>query len=569
MTTPEPRIQRYFVQVSAASPDAMRVLSGRGLDLFRATVAATEDAVTIGGYLSAEEIAGLAEDGYTVTVHPVTEPPPLEIAPPMDWTAFTEDSATLAVPSGYLTSVEIDGWISSMARLGPSFCTIVQLPLTSVEGRPIRALRIRAGDRVDREGVLLLGGAHARELINPDLLCHWMYKLTYAYRSGTDLSFGPVTYSNSTVGLLLESLDIFIIPLVNPDGREFVMSSDRMWRKNRSYNPGSDCRGVDVNRNYDFLFDSGIGTTAFPCDYQTYRGPHAFSEPETQNIRWLLDVFPHITGLVDVHSFSEIIAYPWGDDDNQTTDPGMNFRVPNPDRGTPGDNLYREYIPAADLDWYIRTAGLMREAIAKVRGRVYTVQQSVSPPLLYPVSATVDDYAFSRNFVDPAKRKVRAITIETSRKVPPGEELTGFQPPYDEAHEVMVENGPALIEFCLNVLCPGRGAATMRTALGRHLPETGAAREAHDQLMDLAPRILAALAAEPDMRARAAKALARLADQPTHDYDPVLDEKSIAELTPVANFLAQAVPEAQPPLTALITLAEQTVGRPLSRALES
>ncbi|GAA5071566.1 hypothetical protein [Nocardia iowensis] len=70
------------------------------------------------------------------------------------------------------------------------------------------------------------------------------------------------------------------------------------------------------------------------------------------------------------------------------------------------------------------------------------------------------------------------------------------------------------------------------------------------------------------MHAQAAKALARLADQPAHDHDhdPVLDEKSIAERTPVATFLARAVPEAQLPLT---TLAERTVGRPLSQARKS
>ncbi|MFE9575537.1 M14 family zinc carboxypeptidase [Nocardia sp. NPDC006044] len=560
MATQEPRIQRHFVQVSADSPDAMRVLSGRGLDLFRATVTATDDAVTIDGYLSTDEINGLTEDGYTVTVRPATEPPPLEIAPEVDWAAVTQDMRTPAVPSGYLSYNTVENWIGYFANVNSSFCSRVQLPLTSVEGRPISALRIRAGDRADRQGVLLLGGAHARELINTDLLANFMAYLTYAYRTGTDLSFGPVTYSISIVRLLLESLDIFIVPLVNPDGREYVMSTDYMWRKNRSYNPGSDCRGVDLNRNYDFLFDSGIGTTPSPCDYQTYRGPRPFSEPETRNIRWLLDIFSHITGLVDVHSYSQIIAYPWGDDDDQTTDPGMNFRVPNPDRGTPGDNLYREYIPAEDLDWYQRTAGLMRDAIAKVRGRVYTVQQSVSPPGLYPVSAAVDDYSYSRNFVDPTLRKIRAITIETG---------TEFQPPYEEAQQVMQENGPALMEFCLSILCPGRGASTMRTALGRHLPEDGEVRRAYDQLMDLAPRILEALAAEPDMHAGAAKALAHIADQPAHDHDPVLDEKAIAELTPVATYLSQAVPEAQPPLTTLTTVAKRTVGQRLSQALKN
>ncbi|MGV9678866.1 M14 family zinc carboxypeptidase [Nocardia sp. NPDC003482] len=559
MTTQEPRVRRYFVQVAADSATAMRALAGRGLDLFGATVAATDDAITIDGYLSVDEIAGLAEDGYTVTVRAVTERAPLEIAPPIDWAAVPLDTPALAVPSGYLTYNTVEGWIGYLANINSSFCSAIELPLKSVEGRTIHALRVRAGDRVEREGVLLLGGVHARELVNTDLLATWMSYLTYSYRTGTDLTFGSVTYSIDTVRLLLESVDLFIVPLVNPDGREYVMSTDPMWRKNRSYNAGTDCRGVDLNRNYDFLFDSGIGTSSSPCDSNIYRGPYAFSEPETRNIRWLLNTFMHISGVLDMHSYSEVIGHPWGDDDNQTTDPAMNFRVPNPDRGRTGDDLYREYIPAADLDWYKHTGDRIRDAIAKVRGHVYTVQQTAGPSPLYPVSGAVDDYSYSRHFVDPSLRNIRALTIETA---------TEFQPPYEEAQQVIQENFPALMEFCLAIMCSGSGAAAMRITLDRHLPETGAARRAYDQLMGLAPRILEALAAQPDMRAAAAKALAHLADQQAHDHDPVLDEATVATLSPVARYLSRAIPETQRSLAMLTTLANDAVGQPMSRALK-
>jgi carboxypeptidase T len=132
---------------------------------------------------------------------------------------------------------------------------------------------------------------------------------------------------------------------------------------------GLPCKGVDINRNYDFLWNSGIGTSADSCD-EIFKGAGAFSEPETKNVRYLLVQCTNINYMVDVHSYSEDILYPWGDDDNQTSDPLMNFMNPKYDglRGyledtdqpndpndpggadEPKENLYQEYIGSSDLD---------------------------------------------------------------------------------------------------------------------------------------------------------------------------------------------------------------------------
>ena len=50
----------------------------------------------------------------------------------------------------------------------------------------------------------------------------------------------------------LDNLNIHILPCANPDGYEFSINSERLWRKNRSNNKGSKCIGVDLNRNWDF-----------------------------------------------------------------------------------------------------------------------------------------------------------------------------------------------------------------------------------------------------------------------------------------------------------------------------
>jgi murein tripeptide amidase MpaA len=90
-------------------------------------------------------------------------------------------------------------------------------------------------------------------------------------------------------------------------------------------------------------------TSTDPCQL-TYQGPHAFSEPETQNVKWLLDTNPRTRWFVDVHSYAQDILYSWGDDQDQSTTAAMNFANPAFDglRGVDGDAAYKEYIPGDD-----------------------------------------------------------------------------------------------------------------------------------------------------------------------------------------------------------------------------
>ena len=50
---------------------------------------------------------------------------------------------------------------------------------------------------------------------------------------------------------LLDTYNIYIIPMLNPDGYEFSMAEDRLWRKTRTKIDGSSCFGIDPNRNFD------------------------------------------------------------------------------------------------------------------------------------------------------------------------------------------------------------------------------------------------------------------------------------------------------------------------------
>jgi hypothetical protein len=58
----------------------------------------------------------------------------------------------------------------------------------------------------------------------------------------------------------------------------------------------------------------------------------------------------------------------------------------------PGNTVHQEYIPEADINWYVSVSSDVSKAIQAVRGTVYTTKQSIG---LYPTSATSDDYAYS------------------------------------------------------------------------------------------------------------------------------------------------------------------------------
>jgi murein tripeptide amidase MpaA len=238
-----------------------------------------------------------------------------------------------------------------------------------------------------------------------------------------------------------------VFPDVNPDGKNYSQTHDPnsstfqgfWWRKNRNPNTavGHPKPGVDLNRNFDFLWASGIGTSSSPSSF-TYKGEGAFSEPETRNVRYLFDTYPNIGYFVDIHSYGGLILYSWGDDNNQTDDSGLNFHNPAYDgkRGDVGKG-YGEFISSQDQDTLISLAKRMNNALAAVRGKSYTVQQSVG---LYPTSATSDDYAFSRHFIGGLNKKVYGFTIEF------GEE---FVPPFSEMNNIIQDVCAAMSEFCL------------------------------------------------------------------------------------------------------------------------
>ena len=355
---------------------------------------------------------------------------------------------------GYLTADEVEAAIELGERNHSAYFERIPLPNLTWEKRRCHAVRIGKGDGGRRRAVCFVGGVHGREWGSPDILVYFAMRLLRAYRDRAGIRLGGKLFTAAQIRDIVENLDVVLFPQVNPDGRHFSMERHPMWRKNRRPAPrgrGHNCIGVDLNRNFPFLWDfdrhfapGTVESTRNPADYETYIGTRAASEPETRNVIWLLDRFPKIRFLVDLHSYGETILHNWGSDQNQSRDPRMCFRNRAFDgkRGLIHDEGYREHISHADEQAAITMGRYIAAAIERVRGRKYKVAQSVG---LYPTAASTDDYAYSRHLVDSRKGKILGFTMEWGRT----RAVTPFHPPYPEMRKVMREVTAGLLECCL------------------------------------------------------------------------------------------------------------------------
>lgn len=121
------------------------------------------------------------------------------------------------------------------------------------------------------------------------------------------------------------------MPIVNVD--TFTIMQDaygtRKWnyvkemRKNQRSSKqkcGMYGNGVDLNRNYDIKFDDMIkGASADECNLE-YRGPSAFSEPETRAIRDLVIYNYNIVSALNFHAYANMWIHPYSYNTNKVKD---------------------------------------------------------------------------------------------------------------------------------------------------------------------------------------------------------------------------------------------------------
>lgn len=210
---------------------------------------------------------------------------------------------TMKLPENYHTYGQIVKLGEELQREFPKLITRVQIGETTQQHRPIYAYRISndATKPQDRPGILFDGCHHSDELMGAEIVTTLMQKLVREYNH------------DSLVTDWLDTLEFYLVPVVNVDGHNIVTSGhDPRWRKNaRDVNGDSVVgvfpEGVDVNRGYDFNWDKGGSGEP---DKQNYRGTFPFSESENRAMKHLAEL-KHFVLSVSYHSQGEVIYYPW------------------------------------------------------------------------------------------------------------------------------------------------------------------------------------------------------------------------------------------------------------------
>uniref|UniRef100_A0A6B2L5M5 Peptidase M14 domain-containing protein n=1 Tax=Arcella intermedia TaxID=1963864 RepID=A0A6B2L5M5_9EUKA len=196
----------------------------------------------------------------------------------------------------YHTYEEIVAWLKTLPASYPTIAQLINIG-KSYEGRDLLVVRI-SSNKTSGKAVWFDGGIHARE---------WISTATVVYMLGNILSdYGK----DPTITSLVDGGAIYVLPVFNPDGYSYTWTDDRMWRKTRSPNAGSDCVGTDPNRNWDFQW-GGAGTSTDPCD-DSYCGSAPFSEIEVKTVGLYIKNAGFFKGYINFHSYSQLWMSPWG-----------------------------------------------------------------------------------------------------------------------------------------------------------------------------------------------------------------------------------------------------------------
>lgn len=366
----------------------------------------------------------------------------------------------------YLRADQVLHTIESLAAAYPANAHPIDLPHRTAEGRACRALILSTRPNHGRDAVLVVGGLHACEWGSSEIALNLAQMLLAANKANAGLGFGGELdvdghqmggskFAADDIRRLWNERDIIVFPLVNPDGREYSQISDvpgaRVWRKNRrpvKVNGQLAGIGVDLNRNFDFVFDLGhfavdaapVASTDPQNDY--FQGEQPLCEAETQNIVWLLDTRPHIGWMVDLHSAGLQISHPWNHDDLQSVDQTQNFRSAS-SRGRMGraGTAYGEFIAPQDLADMRRLADRFAHDATAVNASPYRTAPGFWKS---PYPGTSHDYAYARHLVDSSRSKVLGFSCEWGDMNP--------QPPWSQMEPIVAEVTAGLVAFCLETL---------------------------------------------------------------------------------------------------------------------
>ena len=285
----------------------------------------------------------------------------------------------------------------------------------------MRAIRIGKDRDGSQTGVLAYSQEHAREWVTPLVAVETAERLLRNYRN------------DAATKMLVDDLDIFIIPSVNPDGGHYSFYDRGFQRRNMTNYCGPNLSdpnarnawGVDINRNFSVgsRFDGYDGASG-SCTSDVYSGPEELSEPEARNEVWLTERFENIEFAMNVHSYGGYFMWP----------PGAyiaNDRITLP-HATVGEENYfwasSSHILSAVQDW--RGTAVWPGRTGPVADVLYSAAGNSADEHWYNRGIFGWDFEVGADLWDPEEGDWDAV---------------GFQPPFAEGFEEAMEFSNGLV----------------------------------------------------------------------------------------------------------------------------
>ncbi len=198
--------------------------------------------------------------------------------------------------------VELEG-------LYPGVCHLDTMGYSTRDSVPM--LRFKISDNVglaeDEPAVYYCGGVHADEVLGVEVVMNFIVDIMDRYARG---DIEVVGYVNS--------LEIYCVPFINPEGHIVVEEGDTGWRKNKCDNDDNGIfdfhDGVDNNRNYDFGWYIDDGPEATTPESLMYKGEAPFTQAENIAMAEFGWLYRPLIAL-DYHSPDygrpNVAYYPW------------------------------------------------------------------------------------------------------------------------------------------------------------------------------------------------------------------------------------------------------------------
>jgi hypothetical protein len=330
---------------------------------------------------------------------------------------------------GYHGYAEMSAFLDDTVAAHPEIARKVSIG-QSYEGRQIWALKISDNVTSDENEpeVLFTSQMHAREWLAQEEDLRVIDLLTSNYSSN------PGTPLEQRVSAIVEGLEIWIVPMLNPDGAEYDISNPangfRNWRKNRQPVGSGIQPGIDLNRSFGFNWGCCGGSTGKPGTLY-YRGHAPWAGVETAVLRdfvlgRIVDGRQQIHAAIDWHAFNEEIMWPFG---------YTKADLPRP-------------MAADDLAAFKAVA----HGMADQNG--YIIKQLSD---LYIIDGGIIDWLYG-------DQRIFALTIE----VYPLDDshVGGFYPPDNVIERETTRNDEAVLYFLEHVACPYRAAGLDDTHCG-------------------------------------------------------------------------------------------------------